>query len=587
MHFDEWGMKKYKATKRRNIAVLRHLSSPPTTSSGSASRSISTMVSSPPTSIDQSECRSESEPLPQIMDYQRQSQRMTDMLNKIDQAHNDVRHILQTIFNHWQPSREWTTILFGYFQNPTFDKWIPQHASDETPAVFRLVEYCVPESDRFALVKSLLEADLMTQDCPDHYASSWQESWYQACDATEWEEARDLLYEEGALSQTTGVFRDCALVVLAERLLEGYMMELDTWADRSLNDYEVEARDDVLKHYREILSNFHHAKEDVNPEFYRFVLRFCLSQNIDRGPRSNDDEYRLKFIHLSCSSNAKKLLYQISRRDLTSPRASPRPSRPSSSSLAFIMDPVIQVQRGLPPTPPVAADSPSRQLAALSPGIHSQSQTSLLALKQIRTWWRTLDCFTEYLSDLIRSSHINCDITIFAPRFTTFSKPENLFDLIYHNIAEESERITLTKAILLVASTTVPTIDDISQPTSPSTTTPLLLQWWANIYNISDNNLNYSVFQTQLLNNPKLDFDLNQVAHTSEGRNLFKDAAIALLSERYLGILKTGLSHKGSQKQRAGSRAECRQTYMNVMAVMKERGIRLDEGWMRALLDSM
>jgi hypothetical protein len=84
-----------------------------------------------------------------------------------------------------------------------------------------------------------------------------------------------------------------------------------------------------------------------------------------------------------------------------------------------------------------------------------------------------------------------------------------------------------------------------------------------------------------------MEFDLGQVAHSAEGRNLFMDAAVALLSERFLGVLKTGLNSRGNQRQRFGNKGECRKTYMNVMAVMKERGIRLDEGWMRALLDSM
>ena len=579
-------MKKYKDTKRRNTALSRHLSSPPNITPSATTSSVSTITSSPYTSTGHMEARGESEPLPQILEYQRQSQRMSELLNKINQAHNDARGILQVIFQQWSPNYEWSSTLFQRFQDPNFDKWVPQQASDEKPAVFKLVDDHIPEKDRFVLVKSLLEADLMTREYPDHYPSSWQESWYQACDATEWDDARDLLYEEGVLSQTVGSFRECALVVLAERLLEGYMRELDCWTDRPLVADEIEARDEVLKRYQEILSSFHHAKEDVDPEFYRFILRFCLGQNIQKSARLADDEYRLKFIQLSCSSNAKKLLYRITRRTFSSSRESPK-SRPSSSSLSFIMDPVVQVQRGLPPTPPITADSPSRQLASLTSATNQHSQTGNLTLDQLKHRWCWLDHFAEYLSNLIRSGQVKGDLTVFAPHPVGFSPPENLFDLLYRHVADEGERLTMTKAVLLISSTIVPTTDSISQPTSPSAATPLLLQWWSNLLNVPDHNLNLSLFQTQLLNNPRLEFDLGQVAHTAEGRNLFMDAAVALLSERFLTVLKTGLSVKGNQRHRAGNRAECRQTYLSVMAIMKERGIRLDEGWMRALLDSM
>jgi len=251
------------------------------------------------------------------------------------------------------------------------------------------------------------------------------------------------------------------------------------------------------------------------------------------------------------------------------------------------MKPVIQVEKGLPLTPTCAADSLSHHLTNFSSISYTPSHTGLFALDQLRNRWRTLDHFTEYLSSLIRCTHVDCDITIFAPRCSAFSKSENLFDSIYCHIVDENERTTLTKVILFVASTIAPIVDDISHPIPPSATTPALLQWWTNLYNIADSHLNISVFNTQLISNPRLDYDLAQVAQSAEGRNLFMKAAVTLLGERLLGILKMGFSLRDTQRRHAGSRRESRQTYMHVMAIMKERGIRLDESWMRALLDSM
>lgn len=579
MHFDEWGMKKYKATKRRNVAVARNLSSPPMTSSGSTTHSISDFISSPPTSIDHTiDARSESEPLHHSLEYQKRTQKMSDILSRLSRVPNSALDILQIMSSQWQSSPEWSSTLIQYFLNPNFDKWTPQHSSQETPAIFQLIEDYVPPSHRFDLVKSLLKADLSTRDYRNHHLLSWQELWYQACDAVEWEEARDLLYEESVLSQTSGIFRNCALVVLAERLLEGYMRDLQAWVGHSLDDEEMDARDEVLKRYREILGNFHHAREDVEPEFYRFVLKFALHQHADKATKLQEDEYRLKYIQLSCQRSIKTHGSSTSRQaeNIKSD------SRPSSSSLEFITDPVVQVQKGMPPTPPTPNDLPAHlafPFVPTSPLL--ASRTGIQPLDQLRNRWRNLDGFTEYLTTLLRSTHSNNEVNIFAPRFLSFAKPENLFDLIYRHITDESERTSLTKAILLVAATVMP-VSEVSRPG-----TPLLLQWWVGLFTTADDDLNVSVLRTRLLNNAQLEYDLAQVAQTSEGRNLFMDAAVALLCERFLGVLKTSLSPKGHQKHRFGTRNERQQAYKQVILVMQDRGIKLDDGWTRAFLDSM
>lgn len=561
MHFDEWGMKKYKATRRRNTARSRHLSSPPTTTPVLRSHTISAVTSTPGTSIyEMGEMRSESEPIPESRVFQQQSHELADILASINHAYDNSLEILQTIFACWHPSPEHNATVFRYFEDPNFNKWVPQHSSHDVPAVFHLIEQHVPEWDRFMLTQSLLEADLSTRGYPDHHSSSWQESWYQACDAREWEEARDLLYDTEVLKRSPSIFQDCALVVLAERLLEGYMRELQDWTGRPLDEEEMDARDECVKKYQEILNNFDHAKQDVRPDFYRSILRFGIEDEWDRSPRNKtyEDEYRLKYIHLLCAKTSREsrlLLMPVHTPDLA--------QRQQSQSHSYNI---------LPPTPPTPNDLPVHHFTT--------SVSPLHILEDLRRRWRALDDFSDYLTSLIHSG--NQDVSIFTPRSRSSPMLENLFELIFYNIAEESERISLTKAILLVASIT-------DSPKSQPCSRPILLDWWTALFNLPPHLLTYQTFYAQLLNNARLEYDLDQVVSSSQGKSLFMDAAVALVGERLLDVLKAGLRSRGGSQNGRGkdnSRSACREGFSNVLGVMRERGVKVDPGWTTVLLDS-
>jgi len=299
MKFDEWGMRKYKSQKSR---------------SDTASSSTSTQPQfSPPPSSDRflpSHCtspRPNSAAMGSIQNRVPSPTRISEVIGLVNMQAASALDILETIFRHWQPDPEFTSTLVNYFSDPDFDKWVSKTAGP--PAVFQLIEDFVPGREKqFDLMKELLKADLSTRKDEHVLRAPWQDPWYRACNAwdwdrtwnaADWESAKEILDDDVFLSQNSRLFLDCADVVMAERFLERYSALLVFFTNRPLDAAQVTKKDDYTSKYREVLRHFHHAKENVSPKFYRYLLRFDLADKYGGKARLYEDEYRQKYIQLS------------------------------------------------------------------------------------------------------------------------------------------------------------------------------------------------------------------------------------------------------------------------------------------------
>lgn len=503
--------------------------------------------------------RGESEPLPDV--GRTEAPRPLQILGRINFETSNAVHILDTHFQNLQSRTDSYSTLLSYFRDPQFDKWVFRYSGPETPVIFELIEKFVPEKDRCWLIKELLRADMSSRTYHNTHSNSWQESWYQVCNVGGWEEAKELLYEERVLAETNGDFLDCALVFLAEKSLEGYQERLEDWDMRSLDDEEVWMKNDCIAKFRGILSNFHHAKENVDPCFYRFLLRFELHDGTSNtsGQRSYKDEYRQKYIQLTTlRANANYMAH------LTTPSVVRGDTRSKLALHTTVCAPLSlpdTIFHPLPPTPPTPSDPKSFDQSVYLATSH--------IVEVLRTKWYSLEGFEEYLNDLF-----TCDGLRVFIFMSPHSSSENLFNAITRYIPEEAERMSLAKAVLTVSSNTT---------SYTSHSTPPLLAWWRSFYNPAYP-LNYEKFQEQLLNNAAFTTSMEQVISTFEGRKLFMDATISLVGESLLGSLKTSLkkrrerSSKGMQRQRE---------YLSVLGIMRDRGLAVDKSWTMYMLDSM
>jgi hypothetical protein len=95
--------------------------------------------------------------------------------------------------------------------------------------------------------------------------------WRAAYDEQEWEAAKRHLWAEDLVSLGAGnLFRDCALVVIAEHLLRGYMNRLERWRVQAepLHEHDSIEAENCQRNYMPILKGFYPARLDVNLPWY-------------------------------------------------------------------------------------------------------------------------------------------------------------------------------------------------------------------------------------------------------------------------------------------------------------------------------
>jgi hypothetical protein len=263
MKIDEWGLRKYKATKADSSSP-RPLQTFPTTLPQTPLQTNPLRPSSSPDSVEVAGNLSLKEHLkpPYLLPN-----------TPTVQGPFGLGYAFQALLKRWKPGPE---SVSDFLQRLEFDDWLHFSAPDHGPVLFRLIEALVPEEEQFHLTKVFLEEDLTSQSNDDYPYIEWRDAWSAVCDAEEWEDAKELLCEDSVISQVAGAtFFNCALVVAAERQLCRCRTQINHFQQIKAqpDDLEFFCAKKKWRIYVEILEDFRHTDYDVTPSFYEYALQ--------------------------------------------------------------------------------------------------------------------------------------------------------------------------------------------------------------------------------------------------------------------------------------------------------------------------
>ncbi|KAK0104255.1 hypothetical protein ONS96_005347 [Cadophora gregata f. sp. sojae] len=463
----------------------------------------------------------------------------------------DVISAFQTLLAKWQPRTESALLCF---QHPDFDEWAKKSNDSNGPILFKLIEALVPQEEQFLLYKRFLEADLLSQSDHDYPFTAWRCAWNlilrcddleeddDECEVTycseDWERAKELLREDGVISQVAGqAFLDCALVVVAERRLEICKRDPHHWNRRK---------------YLDILKDFRHSDIDVDPSFYKHSLQIIEVEELENSQQSLRkradlaDEYRHKYLQLMNH-------YAFMKRRVGQAAGIPLDaSTPSQAQAA-------------------AEQYPSPDTATICPSANGNPECAPVATTRevfelLVNKWKTLNDFTEYAHSIITSD--GWAISIFEPSPVG---GDNLFDIIQAD-TPPAERVPLVTALLVAFSSI-----NLTRFYSP-----WFLHWWTSVYASPS----WEKFQARL-DLPRITAHLERIMSTDAAKT-FIDSVTMLVGERILLGIKTRLV---DSRRKCMNDAEkevfkrLQKQYMGILRAFYDRDMKVDQTWTYYLMN--
>jgi len=418
-----------------------------------------------------------------------------------------------------------------------------------------LIEALVPQEEQFLLYKGFLEADLSSQSNPDYPYPTWRYAWNTIlrCDDLEedddecevnycsedWERAKELLIEDGVISQVAGrAFLDCALVVIAERRLTACKMDPHQWNRRK---------------YLYILKDFRHSEGDVDPSFYKHSLQIIEAEELETSKQSlrkradMADEYRHKYLQLVTR-------YAVMRKRFG--QAGPLSIDASSSAQAL-----TAAEQYPSPDTAISTSGLAGSPEGEPPVATTREVFDLLASK-----WKTLNDFTEYAHSIITSD--GWAISIFEPSPVG---GDNLFNIIDVEIPSE-KRVPFITALLVAFSTM-----NLTRYYSP-----WFLHWWTSVYNSPD----WDTFLSRL-DLPRITTHLERLMSPSAAKT-FVDSAFLLVGERILLAIKTRLvvaRRKEMNEKEKDAFGRLQRQYMGILREFHARDMTVDQTWTYYLMN--
>lgn len=463
----------------------------------------------------------------------------------------DVISAFERLLSKWQPRSESALLCF---QHPDFDQWVKRSNADHGPILFKLIEALVPQEEQFLLYKNFLEADLLSQSDADYPFTAWRCAWNlilrcddleeddDECEVTycseDWERAKELLREDGVISQVAGqAFLDCALVVIAERRLEVCKKDPHHWNRRK---------------YLDILKDFRHSDADVDPAFYKHSLQIIEVEELENSQQSLRkradlaDEYRHKYLQLMNH-------YAFMRRKMGQPVDMPLDaSTPAQAAAAAEQY----------PSPDTAINAPSANgHPECAPIATTREVFDLLVRK-----WKTLNDFTEYAHSIITSD--GWAISIFEPSPVG---GENLFDIIQVDIPP-AERVPFVSALLVAFSSV-----NLTRFYSP-----WFLHWWTSVYASPS----WEKFQARL-DLPRITTHLERLM-SADAAKTFIDSVTLLVGERILLGIKTRLVDSRRRYMTDEEKEvfkKLQKQYMGILRAFYDRDMKVDQTWTYYLMN--
>lgn len=504
-------------------------------------------------------------------------------------------YALEILLKKWQPGPEYIEAFLTCLQNPEYCQWISRSGSGGGPTLFKLIEEVIPSEQRSYLTMLLIKAELLSaQRDVDYPHTVWQQSWHAVCNNEDWEEARELLEEDCVISQSVGdVFRDCALVVIAERQLRACMSRLEDLRKYPGPVGNVDS-EECREKYLDILRDFRHRDLDVSPWFYKYSLQIIDWNELEDGHESRHkrlelaDEYRHRYLKLidippifdggyengtSSAEGAMESEFDYNKRpkpfadtravssdstNATNATTRQTPDRDSSGSPMSGMGPPSRVSS--------RPDSPSRLL--WKSRLHETREAFDILIEK----WRCLSGFKEYAQSILLKDGQGILIFEASP-----DSAENLFGIIHEKVPEV-ERVSFTTA-LLTAFSTIPLTTSYS---------PWSIVWWNSLHSAPS----WEKFQIRL-DLPKTLPHLERIM-SAPAAKLFVDCTVSLVGERLLNVIKGQMISAKRRKSAVNdaaaayaSMARYQQQYMAILGEFQSRGMRVDQSWVSYLLNIM
>jgi hypothetical protein len=184
----------------------------------------------------------------------------------------------------WQQDGEYMKTAISLLQNPVRGQSLLAFSPTKsghsfTANIFKAIRKNVSLCEQFQLIKALLEADQLHGTEIPPTSPGWMKKWRSACNNDQWKDAKRQLVSENLISHEVGeIVLNCAMAVIAERLLRSYMEKLEKFRAQFLclgisdsGDAEIWRRC-----YVEILKDTRQRGLDLSLSLYKYSVLVLL-----------------------------------------------------------------------------------------------------------------------------------------------------------------------------------------------------------------------------------------------------------------------------------------------------------------------
>ncbi|KAM3084053.1 hypothetical protein ACMFMF_001410 [Clarireedia jacksonii] len=208
-------------------------------------------------------------------------------------------HALAALVRKWQSDGEYMRCAMSWLEDPAY--CINILGSSSTGGNhFKLIDENVPFPERLTLTKKFLKASIIHHVQPS--GPIWSVTWGVTRYLQNWQTVKDNLFDasSGFISETGSVFHLCALAVMAEELLQGYKIQLESLRGKSLPPKMISEARLIRQQYVAILQDFRNQDVDVDLSFYKYSLEISQwNESLAAQERSKIDRLLTKYRRLA------------------------------------------------------------------------------------------------------------------------------------------------------------------------------------------------------------------------------------------------------------------------------------------------
>jgi hypothetical protein len=194
-------------------------------------------------------------------------------------------YAIEILLTKWQARDDYIAALKSFLPLECPVSWVRwgvsvNHIFAITPRkLFDLVQKHVPRDQHIELIKAFIQGGLLDYDNYHEalaHDSDLEEAWYDACLATNWTDVKQTLAEAGeGMNKTRKLYLRIALMIIADHLLREHKNRLERLREkmRLLLDHESQEAAHRRQQYLEILRDMSGTKLEPRPSWYKYALQ--------------------------------------------------------------------------------------------------------------------------------------------------------------------------------------------------------------------------------------------------------------------------------------------------------------------------